>query len=166
MIAAQAAALCPKTFTLPMFERAVARTYHGTDLPPKGSYGHLWRIVKCQRARRDYWRARAFWGSARDSWAARRQARYRTNQPWNGPVTASWFDDSGTTGCGIHATYGFATLLNIPCGSQITMRGPGGTVVATREDSGPYVAGRTFDLNPSLRAALGCSDLCSIFWRP
>jgi hypothetical protein len=83
-----------------------------------------------------------------------------------GPVVASWFDDAGGTACGIHAAYGFATLLPIPCGAHVLMRGPSGVVVdAVREDSGPYIAGRTFDLSPSLRDALGCGGLCEVWWR-
>ena len=38
------------------------------------------------------------------------------------------------------------------------------TVTATMSDHGPYVAGRTFDLNAALKAALGCSDLCVVRW--
>jgi peptidoglycan lytic transglycosylase len=77
---------------------------------------------------------------------------------------ASWYDDQGQTACGFHARYGFASLF-LPCGARVTMRGPGGTVTATSQDRGPYVAGRTFDLNAALKQALGCSDLCTIKWR-
>jgi hypothetical protein len=82
---------------------------------------------------------------------------------WNGPVTASWYDDAGETACGFHARYGFASLF-LPCGARIRMRGPAGTVIAVNQDRGPYVPGRTFDLNPGLKRALGCSDLCAVTW--
>jgi hypothetical protein len=83
---------------------------------------------------------------------------------WDGPVTASWYYDGGSTACGFHAIYGFASLF-LPCGAHITMRGPNGRPVqAVMQDHGPYVAGRTFDLNPSLKAALGCGDLCSVYY--
>lgn len=77
---------------------------------------------------------------------------------------ASWFYDAGVTGCGFHATYGIAAL-NVPCGTRLRLCYVG-CVTATREDSGPYVAGRTFDLNPTVRAALHCPDLCWLRWRP
>jgi hypothetical protein len=90
--------------------------------------------------------------------------RRHHRHPWQG-ATASWYYDAGQTACGFHATYGFASLI-LPCGARVEMRGPGGRVVeATMQDHGPYVAGRTFDLNPSLKAALGCGDLCYVRWR-
>lgn len=150
---------CARTFSLPQVKRAISATYSGTDLPGKGAYGRLHRYVRCLRNVSQRPAARVAWRAAHDAWAARRH-------PFHGPVIASWFDDAGGTACGIHATYGFATLLSIPCGATITMRGPNGMEVrATREDSGPYIAGRTFDLNPALKAALGCGDICSVMWR-
>jgi len=77
---------------------------------------------------------------------------------------ASWYDDAGQTACGFHSRYGFASLF-LPCGARVLMRGPGGSVIATMQDHGPYVGGRTFDLNPGLRAVLGCPDLCTVQWR-
>ena len=31
-------------------------------------------------------------------------------------------------------------------------------------DHGPYVTGRTFDLNNNLRLALGCAGVCWVRW--
>jgi hypothetical protein len=80
-------------------------------------------------------------------------------------AVASFYYDQGQTACGFHSRYGFASLF-LPCGARVLMRGPGGSAVATMQDRGPYVSGRLFDLNPSLKAALGCADLCAIAWRP
>lgn len=67
---------------------------------------------------------------------------------------ASWYDDAGQTGCGFHATYGVANK-SLPCGTKVTFSYAGHTVVATVDDRGPYVGGRTWDLNQNTAAALG-----------
>lgn len=155
-------AWCRQTFTVAMGERAARRVYAGTRDVPRRGLRVLGYIEMCARTPRDRALIRRYDHRQARLHAARVVASRVT---WAGPVVASWFDDGGGTACGIHATYGFATLLGIPCGATITMRGPSGTaVIATREDSGPYVAGRTFDLNPALKAALGCPDLCEVYW--
>jgi hypothetical protein len=82
----------------------------------------------------------------------------------NGPAIASWYYDAGTTGCGFHAHLGVATLV-APCGSRFRICNGSRCIVATRDDSGPYVGGRTFDLDPTSRSALDCSALCTVKWR-
>lgn len=77
---------------------------------------------------------------------------------------ASWFEDAGATACGTHYALGFAHVAGIPCGARVEFCAVR-CVIGVREDSGPYVAGREFDLNPGLKAALGCSDLCRVRWR-
>lgn len=77
---------------------------------------------------------------------------------------ASWYEDGGGTACGTHASYGFASLI-LPCGARVRFCHGSSCVVGTMDDHGPYVAGRTFDLNGALKDALGCSDLCSVQWR-
>jgi rare lipoprotein A len=62
------------------------------------------------------------------------------------PIVASWYDDAGNTACGFHATYGVANKT-LPCGTKVTLSYGGHTIVATVDDRGPYVYGRTFDLN-------------------
>jgi rare lipoprotein A (peptidoglycan hydrolase) len=73
-------------------------------------------------------------------------------------VLASWYYDGGPTACGFHTTYGVAHKY-LPCGAQVTLCYHG-CVVATVQDRGPFVPGRTYDLNPATKAAIGCSDLC------
>lgn len=77
---------------------------------------------------------------------------------------ASWFDDSGATACGTHSPVGFAHLPPMRCGTRVRFCARR-CVTGIREDAGPYVAGREFDLTPGLKAALGCSDLCRVRWR-
>lgn len=78
---------------------------------------------------------------------------------------ASWYSDDGPGACGYGAQSGlrFASLF-LACGTQIRIC-HAGCVTATMSDHGPYVAGRTFDLNANLRAAIACGDLCSVRWR-
>jgi hypothetical protein len=71
------------------------------------------------------------------------------------PGLASWYYDAGLqTGCGFNARYGVANK-SLPCGTKVQLRYGGRTVMATVDDRGPYVAGRTWDLGQSTRAALG-----------
>lgn len=78
---------------------------------------------------------------------------------------ASWYDDAGATASGRHYTYGFAALIfGSDWGHRVRMCHLGRCAVGRLDDHGPYVGGRTFDLNPALRDALGCPDLCTVHW--
>jgi hypothetical protein len=88
------------------------------------------------------------------------------------PATASWFDDSGATACSagvgatLHVDLGYAHHPEgWPCGTRVRFCYGSRCVTGAREDSGPYVDGRTFDLTRSLKAALGCPDICHLHWR-
>jgi len=87
--------------------------------------------------------------------------------PMTGPVVASYYDLTGTTSCGqpdAQVGLAFASLF-LPCGAQVQMCYGQTCVTATMDDHGPYVAGRTFDLNVALKDALGCPDLCDVTYR-
>jgi hypothetical protein len=60
--------------------------------------------------------------------------------------------------------YRFASL-NLPCGARIHICGYAGCADAQMADRGPYVGGRTFDLNVNLRDAVGCPGVCEVRWR-
>lgn len=67
-----------------------------------------------------------------------------------GYAVASVYDDSGQTASGWHATYGLAACgagLCVPMGARLEVCYHGRCVVATRDDSGPYVSGRDLDLS-------------------
>lgn len=85
----------------------------------------------------------------------------------NGKSIASWFDDTGPVACAAHAFYGYAHLPGPawPCGARVLFCYEHHCVFGYREDSGPYVPGRLFDLNAHLKEALGCTDLCPVRWR-
>jgi rare lipoprotein A (peptidoglycan hydrolase) len=51
---------------------------------------------------------------------------------------------------------------SLPCGTQVTLTHGTNTVTVPVVDRGPYIAGREFDLSPSVKAALGCTDLCTV----
>jgi hypothetical protein len=78
------------------------------------------------------------------------------------PTVASWYDDAGNTACGFHATYGVANKT-LPCGTKVTLSYGGRTVVATVDDRGPYVYGRSFDLNQNTAHHLGMWGVAQVF---
>jgi hypothetical protein len=81
-------------------------------------------------------------------------------------AVASWYEIYGRTASGWSATYGFASLIfGSEWGTRVMFCYEGRCQVGTLDDHGPYVAGRTFDLSPPLRAALGCPGLCTVRWR-
>ncbi|HUG06438.1 MAG TPA: septal ring lytic transglycosylase RlpA family protein [Candidatus Limnocylindria bacterium] len=51
---------------------------------------------------------------------------------------------------------------SLPCGTMVTLTHGPNSVTVPVVDRGPYIAGREFDLSPRVKAALGCSDLCTV----
>jgi len=78
------------------------------------------------------------------------------------PAVASWYDDAGSTACGFHARYGIASRT-LPCGTHVMLSYGGRTVVATVDDRGPYVNGRTFDLNQNTAGYLGMWGVARVY---
>lgn len=84
--------------------------------------------------------------------------------------TVSWYDDSGATASGWHATYGVADCGSGggPCyrmGTKVQFCHRG-CVVATVDDHGPYVSGREWDLGATTAQAIGFScGVCRVRWR-
>jgi rare lipoprotein A (peptidoglycan hydrolase) len=67
---------------------------------------------------------------------------------------ASWYKDDGLkTACGFHAKFGVAHR-SLPCGTHVTFWHDHRRVVATVDDRGPYVTGRTWDLDEHTASAL------------
>jgi hypothetical protein len=151
---------CPKAFSLAMFDRAADRVYGSTRTPPVGSYGALWRFARCQRPPGSETWARRLWGRERSSWKVRRHPPMST-------AVASWYQDAGATASGAHYFYGFASLI-LNFGTRVEFCYPAGSthcVVGTMDDHGPYVGGRTFDLNQNLASALGFGGVDVVAWR-
>lgn len=78
------------------------------------------------------------------------------------PSVASWYYDGGATACGFHAGLGVANRT-LPCGTKVTLHYGGRTVTATVDDRGPYVGGRTWDLNQATAAALGFAGVGTVW---
>jgi rare lipoprotein A (peptidoglycan hydrolase) len=50
----------------------------------------------------------------------------------------------------------------LPCGTLVTLTHGANTIIVPVVDRGPYVAGRELDLSPRAKAALGCTDVCTV----
>lgn len=74
---------------------------------------------------------------------------------------ASWYSDGGSTACGFHAYYGVANL-SLPCGAHVAFKYGGRSVVATVDDRGPYVGGRSYDLNQNVAQRLGMYGVATV----
>jgi hypothetical protein len=77
-------------------------------------------------------------------------------------TVASWYNDAGGTACGFHAGLGVANK-SLPCGTKVTFVYGGHRVTATVDDRGPFVAGRTWDLNQTTAAALGFGGVATVW---
>lgn len=77
------------------------------------------------------------------------------------PAVASWYYDAGNTACGFHAYYGVANKT-LPCGTHVTLAYGGRSVVATVDDRGPYVYGRSYDFNENVSARLGMYGVATV----
>ncbi len=58
-------------------------------------------------------------------------------------------------------TWGVANKT-LPCGTMLTLSHGSNVITVPVVDRGPYVAGRELDLAPRVKAALGCTDLCTV----
>jgi rare lipoprotein A (peptidoglycan hydrolase) len=76
---------------------------------------------------------------------------------------ASWYyDDGGSTACGFRAAYGVANRT-LPCGTHVTFKRGGHRITAVVDDRGPYVAGRTWDLDERSAHALGVTGVATVW---
>ena len=96
---------------------------------------------------------------------------------WHPPTPAhvsrtSWYDDSGPTACGSHATLGFAHIgpgegpfPGMACGTRVRFCYRGRCATGTMDDHGPYIFTREFDLDEALRAAIGAETDQPVRWK-
>ena len=151
---------CPKTFSGPMIKRAISVAYSGTRDVTRADRAHLRHFIRCARSRVSRARIRAYRARAVKAW------RLRRNPQPDGYWLASWYDDSGTTASGWHATYGVAMCGSAgPCyafGTRILLFYGGRQVTAIVDDHGPYAGGRNIDLSQNTAAALGFGGIGSV----
>ena len=50
----------------------------------------------------------------------------------------------------------------LPCGTMLILTHGPNTITVPVVDRGPYIAGREIDMAPRIKAALGCTDLCTV----
>jgi hypothetical protein len=97
----------------------------------------------------------------------KRRRRHRKPDPPMSTALASYYTEHGTGACGVgdvQSGYRFASLF-LRCGTAVKFCYRGRCANGTMSDHGPYVSGRTFDLNVNLKQALACPDLCEVQYR-
>lgn len=133
--------------------------------------GHGWRTVDTARTGRAGGFTLRFTPHATTEWLRVRFSGDRVNAKSTAPVgsvstyspsVASWYSDGGSTACGFHAYYGVANR-SLPCGTRVQFEYGGRTVTATVDDRGPYVGGRTWDLNQNTAGALGFGGVGTVW---
>src|SRR5687767_3709806 len=82
-------------------------------------------------------------------------------------VIASWYGPGfygNRTACGQLYTAQIVGVAHktLPCGTMLELEFRGRVVTVPVIDRGPFIAGRTLDLSNATRAALACTDLCSV----
>lgn len=85
-----------------------------------------------------------------------------------GGSNASWYNDrSGRTASGMHKHFGVAHKT-LPFGTKVCIHNPsnGRSVEAVVTDRGPFVRGRTIDVNQNVARALGFSGTAHLNYHP
>jgi hypothetical protein len=75
-----------------------------------------------------------------------------------------WLQANGQPIQFLSETWGVAHK-SLPCGTMLVLTHGPNTITVPVVDRGPYVAGREIDLSPRVKAALGCTDLCTVLMR-
>jgi rare lipoprotein A len=84
------------------------------------------------------------------------------------PGAASWYGPGfygSTTACGRTLTAGVKGVANpwLPCGTKVRLRYRGRSTTARVIDRGPFAGGRSWDLAPATKAALGFPNLGTVW---
>jgi rare lipoprotein A (peptidoglycan hydrolase) len=90
------------------------------------------------------------------------------NKYYTGGRNASWYNDRrGRTASGMHHHYGVAHRT-LPFGTTVCISNPanGRSVEAVVTDRGPFVRGRTIDVNQNVARALGFSGTAHLNYHP
>lgn len=153
---------CARRYTIGAYERWVRAHARGGRIPERFK-PRMWTLERCQAH-----------GAPARLVAIRWRMRFLRGQAWNAThsfaaAVVSWYDDAGTTASGWHAADGFATCGSGggPClafGARVEFCYRG-CVVAVADDHGPYVSGRSFDLNQNTAGAIGMGGVAVVRYR-
>ena len=152
---------CSRVFTVHEARVYADRIYAGDGLVTRRELRRLGRMEMCQRNPRAQPVARRV-----DHAAARAHTLrvYAVEHPWS-YATASWYDDSsGRCAFGPCLSDGVANL-SLPDGTRVEFSYGGRIAFAVVDDRGPYVDGRTWDLDQNVAGALGFSGVGSVGYR-
>ena len=99
---------------------------------------------------------------------AYKKSKHINNYYSGGGHNASWYNDrSGRTASGMRHHYGVAHKT-LPFGTTVCINNPanGRSVEAVVTDRGPFVRGRTIDVNQNVARALGFSGTAHLNYHP
>jgi rare lipoprotein A (peptidoglycan hydrolase) len=97
-----------------------------------------------------------------------KHSKHINNYSTGGGHNASWYNDrSGRTASGMRHHYGVAHKT-LPFGARVCIHNPsnGRQVEAVVTDRGPFVKGRTIDVNQNVARALGFSGTAHLNYHP
>jgi rare lipoprotein A (peptidoglycan hydrolase) len=97
-----------------------------------------------------------------------KHSKHINNYSTGGGHNASWYNDrSGRTASGMRHHYGVAHKT-LPFGTTVCIHNPsnGRQVEAVVTDRGPFVRGRTIDVNQNVARALGFSGTAHLNYHP
>jgi hypothetical protein len=161
LVAALATAPCHKTFDQRMIKRAIDAEFHAARSVSRQDRKDVARFIRCARPEVDKRAMRRYRHTSSMAWHQRRLDATMSY------AIASYYTTNGVGACGygnVQGGYRFASLF-LPCGAWVRFCHGSRCAAAEMADHGPYIGGRTFDLNSNLRAALGCGGICSVRYR-
>ena len=141
---------CSKLFTVQMGERAANAVFSQSTWPTIKQFKLLGYIERCQKNPNAQGFIRSY---DRRKYAEWKQLWRQLHSTVYAAV-ASWYNDAGLTASGWHAYYGVANKT-LPFGTAVNFEYHGNRVQAIVDDRGPYIGGRTWDLNQNTASALG-----------
>jgi rare lipoprotein A (peptidoglycan hydrolase) len=148
---------CAQRSTIAGYERWIADHQRRGRIPQRAKR-RMWTLERCQahgqpaRLAGIRWRIHYL-----------RSITYALTHPLLSAL-ASWYDDAGQTASGYHAGLGVANK-ELAFGTRVQFDYHGHEVIAVVDDRGPYVGGRTWDLNQTTAGALGFDGVDVVRYR-
>lgn len=168
-----------RRFTIAQSDRYARRIYRGTRHVTTRERRHLAYIAGCLKHPR--WRRRVLtYDRHQARWHRQRVQRADAlciNVATCAPgaltaATASWYNDPAGSGncCGFNASQGVAVCGSgggpcLPMGTRVLFVYGSRRAVCVADDHGPYVGGRSFDLDQGCAGALGFGGVGTVRYR-